>query len=83
MEPLFSLLFFCALGIFTGLLAHWVDHARIWPWMPVYMFSGALGALAGGMLVPGMTFSARMLFAVLLAMLLSLAVRQLYKRSAK
>ena len=51
LEPLFSLLFFCALGVFIGLLAHWVDRARIWPWMPVYVFSGALGALVGGMLV--------------------------------
>ena len=47
LEPLFSLLFFCALGVFIGLLAHWMDRARIWPWMPVYVFSGALGAPEG------------------------------------
>ena len=88
LEPLFSLLFFCALGVFIGLLAHWVDRARIWPWMPVYVFSGALGALVGGMLVHDwlmrrMAFRARTLFAVLLSMLFSLAARRFYKRNTR
>lgn len=88
LEPLFSLLFFCALGVFIGLLAHWVDRARIWPWMLVYMASGALGALVGGMLVHDwlmrrMAFSARTLFAVLFSMLLSFAASRFYKRNTR
>ena len=51
MEPLFALLFFCALGVFIGLLAHWIDHVRVWPWILIYVALGALGALTGGTLL--------------------------------
>lgn len=80
-EPLFALLFFCAFGVLIGLCAHWLDCARVWPWIGVYVLFGALGALMGGALLPwlldGMTFGARTLLAAMLAAAASLVARAL------
>ena len=57
-EPLFALLFFCALGVFIGLLAHWIDHVRVWPWILCGMAFGARTLMAV-MMAMALSFVAR------------------------
>lgn len=84
--PLFALLFFCAFGILVGVLAHWIDHARVWPWLPVYALLCALGALLGCAVLPVLfghaSFLARWLFSLLFAMAAALLSRLLHRRGA-
>ena len=75
MQPLFALLFFCALGIFVGVVAHWADRASVWPWLLLYALLCALGALLGGAVLPAVLFAgARFLWRALLSAAVAVAV---------
>ncbi|HIT68465.1 MAG TPA: hypothetical protein IAC36_00990 [Candidatus Aphodomonas merdavium] len=75
LQPLFALLFFCALGIFVGVVAHWADRASVWPWLLLYALLCALGALLGGAVLPAVLFAgARFLWRALLSAAVAVAV---------
>lgn len=80
MQPLFALLFFCAVGILVAVLIHWLERARVWPWLLVYVFFGALGALIAGLLPLTLAFALRVLAAAAFAVLIMLLLRFVRRR---